>query len=411
MEQMDFDLADPSFWAQPQPQRLAAFDYLRKLDKPIFVTEQAATAKRPAKGYYAIVKHADVSEASRNAAVFSSEPGVTTPLPNPLVSFVFGESMVNMDNPRHGRLRAIVQRAFSPANMKRVEDDIKRVAKVAVDDLIANKPDDFVTSVASQVPFQVLSNMMGIPESHRTMILDRIFQTTERAQAEHAMKRFRIPGRGTFAMIELHMLVMRIAKNYRREPGEDIMSALVNTEIDGHRLGYRDLGAFFNTLLVAGIETTRNEIVHFLNLISKHPEQRQLLVSDFDKYIAGAIEETVRYEPSIFQFRRHVKQEYTLGGVDLKPGDQVALFFHSANRDETVFERANEFDITRDPNPHVGFGAGGPHVCLGKLLARNEMTYMYRELFTRVPNIRAIGDPQMLPSNFDNRILRLEFEM
>src|SRR4051812_15884264 len=120
---MDFDLADPSFWARPQPERLGAFEQLRQLDKPIFVTETPATKRHPAKGYYAIVRHEHVNEISRNAAVFSSEPGVTTPLPNPLVSFVFGESMVNMDNPRHGRLRAIVQRAFSPGNLAKVEED------------------------------------------------------------------------------------------------------------------------------------------------------------------------------------------------------------------------------------------------------------------------------------------------
>jgi cytochrome P450 len=408
---MDFDLADPAFWARPQPERLAAFEYLRQLDKPVFVTESAATAKHDAKGYYAIVRHEHVNEISRNARVFSSEPGVTTPLPNPIVSFVFGESMVNMDNPRHGRLRAIVQRAFSPGNLAKVEEDIERVAKRAAAELEVSKPDDFVTSVASQVPFQVLSNMMGIPEKHRPMILDRIFQTTERAHADHALKRIRLPGRGTLAMIELQLLVMRIAKNYRREPGNDIMSALVNTEVDGHRLGYRDLGAFFNTLLVAGIETTRNELVHFLHLLSKHPDQRELLLSDFDRYIAGAIEEVIRFEPSIFQFRRHVKEEYELGGVHLKPGDQVAIFFHSANRDEAVFSNPNAFDITRDPNPHVGFGAGGPHVCLGKLVARKEMTYLYKELYQRFPNMRSVGDPPMYASNFDNRILRLEFTL
>ena len=409
--QLDFDLADPKFWARPPQEIRDAFKHLRSLDSPIFVTETPARNGKPVQGYWAIVKFDEVAEASRNAKVFSSEPGVTTPLPNPIASWMFGESMVNMDNPRHGRLRSIVQRAFSARNMAVVEKDIERVVKIAVDDLINNKPDDFVTSLASQVPFQVLCNMMGIPEKQRANILQRIFTTTERASAEHAFKRFRIPGRGTIAMLQMHLIVAGITRQYRKNPQDDLITALVTTEIGGHRLGYRDLGAFFNTLLVAGIETTRNEIVHFLHLITKHEDQRALLLSDFDAHIDKAIEEVVRYEPSIYQFRRHVKSDYKLGGAHLKAGDQVMLFFHSANRDETVFPDADKFDITRDPNPHVGFGAGGPHTCLGKLLARSEMRQLFKELFTRAPEIRSIGTPQHLASNFDNRILKLPFEL
>lgn len=408
---LDFNLADPKFWAQSPEVIRDAFTTLRQLDRPVFVTEQPARNSQPAKGYYALVKFNDVAEASRNAKVFSSEPGVTTPLPNPIATWVFGESMVNMDNPRHGRMRNIVQRAFSARNMAAVEKDIEQVVKRNVDKFLKDRPDDFVDSLACAVPFEVMCNMIGIPQAQRKNILQRIFATTERAHAEHAFKRFRIPGRGTIAMAQMHLMVMGITRHYRRFPKDDLITALVTTEIDGHRLGYRDLGAFFNTLMVAGVETTRNEIVHFLHLMTKHEDQRELLLSDFEAHIDRAIEEVVRYEPSIYQFRRHVRANVEVGGVEMKPGDQVMLFFHSANRDETIFQDAHKFDITREPNPHVGFGAGGPHTCLGKLLARNEMKYLFRELFTRAPQIRSKGTPKFLASNFDNRIVRLEYDL
>lgn len=407
----NIDLASEEFWAQAPDVRHAAFKELRQREQAVFVTEKPATRKHPAKGYYAIVRYDDVAEVSKNAKVFSSEPGVTTPEPKKIVSWVFGDSMVNMDNPKHGRLRSIVQRAFSPKNLAKVELDIDVVAKRAVDDLIAHKPDDYIHSVAAQVPFQVLSNMMGIPHKHRSMILSRIQETTERARAAHALSNLRLPGKGTLAMAQLHLLVARVARDYKRHPGDDIMSALVNTEIDGHHLGYRDLGSFFNLLLVAGIETTRNEIVQMMWLLTKHRDQRALLHEDFEKYIAGAIEEVIRYEPSIFQFRRNVTQEYEIAGRKLVPGDKVAIFFNSANRDESVFPDADKFDITRDPNPHIGFGAGGPHTCLGKLLARREITALYRELFERVPGIHVTKTPEVMPSNFDNRFKKVEFAL
>src|SRR5262249_45744882 len=162
----------------------------------------------------------------------------------------------------------------------------------------------------------------------------------------------------------------------------------VNADVDGERLSLRELGAFFDLLLVAGNETARNALAHGLKLFTDHPEQRALLMADFDGRIGAAIEEIVRYVSPIIQFRRTLTCDDETNGQSYREGDKVVLFYLSANRDEDVFADPDVFDIRRDPNPHVGFGGPGPHLCLGANLARRELTAMFRELFTRVPGIR-----------------------
>jgi cytochrome P450 len=351
-------------------------------------------------------------EASRNAAVFSSEPGVTTPEPPRLAAILFGESMVNMDNPRHARLRRIVSRAFSPKVMADQEAHAAEIMDRIIDDLVANRADNFVTAVAAPLPFHVLCDMLGVPNEKRAWLLDRINMTTAHAEAKSALRHRLLiptPDRGAFAMLEMHVTMMRLAWERRRHPADDLLSVLVAAEADGKRLGWRDLGSFFSLLTVAGVETTRNAIAHALYLFTVFPEQRELLLSDVDKYLDTAIEEVLRFETPIIQFRRTIKQPYELHGVQLVPGDKVTLYYNSANRDEAVFERPQEFDITRDPNPHASFGGIGPHHCLGKLLARVEMRTVFREIFTRLPRIRSVGEPEKVASSFDNRIRRLEF--
>src|SRR5690606_23989435 len=205
-------------------------------------------------------------------------------------------------------------------------------------------------------------------------------------------------------LFALQRMVISLGRKRSVTPGDDLVSKLVTANIDGERLSWRELGSFFALLLVAGNETTRNTLAHGIKLLTDNPEQRELLLSDFDKYIGGAIEEMVRYVSPIMQFRRTVTQDYDLRGLHLKPGDKVVLFYGSANRDESVFPDPDRFDITRDPNPHVGFGGPGPHFCLGANLARQEIKTMFRELFTRLPGIRAVGEPELLLSNFDNSV-------
>lgn len=221
--------------------------------------------------------------------------------------------------------------------------------------------------------------------------------------------RLRDPGRGLRALARMHLMMAALGRERRRRPTDDLISALVRADVDGQGLGARSLGSFFSLLMVAGVETTRNAITHALTLLTENPEQRALLTSDFERYADGAVDEVVRHSTPIIQFRRTVRTEYELGGHLFRPGDKVVLYYASANRDEAVFTDPDTFDITRSPNPHLGYGGGGPHFCLGSHLARQEIKALFRELLSRPLALRAVGLPDLVSSNFDNRVRALRF--
>jgi cytochrome P450 len=201
-------------------------------------------------------------------------------------------------------------------------------------------------------------------------------------------------------------LVTSLAAERVQAPANDLISALATANIDGEQLTSAELASFFILLVVAGNETTRNALSHALMLFTAHPDQRALLLADLDGRLEAAVEEIVRYASPVLFMRRTLTQDYTMNGQDYRKDDKVVLFYYSANRDETVFEDPDRFDITRWPNPHVGFGGPGPHYCLGAHLARREIRVMLRELLTRVPDIAA-GEPDRLLSSFINGIKRL----
>jgi cytochrome P450 len=406
----DIDLADPRFWQRPPGERHAAFARLRRLDAPVYFPGRGASGRGAGEpGFHALVRHRDVVAASRQPEIFISGPGVTTPRPPRWVRTVFGDSMVNLDDPRHARLRAVISRAFTPRVIARTYDDVRLLAAGIVDDVIARRPDDFVTAVAAELPFQVICSMMGIPEQLRPRILRYVNRASEGAGVDGGRRGLRLPGRGLRALAGIHGLVASVGRQRRRRPADDLITALVTADVDGRRLTSRELGAFFSLLLVAGVETTRNAIAHGLALLTEHPAQRELLCGDLDRHLPGFVEEVVRYSSPIIQFRRTVARDYELHGHPLRAGEDVLLCYPSANRDEAVFADPDSFDITRSPNPHLGFGGGGPHFCLGTALARQEMAVLFRELLTRLPAIRSVGAPQLVGSNFDNRVGRLRF--
>ncbi|WP_261986856.1 cytochrome P450 [Actinomadura sp. HBU206391] len=410
----DIDLVSMDFWARPPADRLAAFARLRALDRPVFFPEPRVPLVRAGHGFYALVRHADVVTASRHAKVFSSEPAATSPEPPPWLSLVLGTPMVNMDDPRHARLRRIVSRAFSPKMLDRLREDIEATAARIADDLGAHGAHDFVTQVAARLPIHVIAAMMGVPEHLRPRVLRHIDAMTEYSGVRGSLaspRTLRLLGGNLAAIGRLHRLVARLGRERLREPAGDLVSALVNANVDGEALSMRELGSFFDLLLVAGNETTRNALAHGLKLFTDNPGQRDLLLSDYEGRAAGAIEEIVRCSSPIIQFRRTLTREHEFAGHTIAPGDKVVLFYISANRDETVFEDPDAFDITRSPNPHVGFGGPGPHLCLGAHLARMELRVMFRELFERFPGIGAVGEPEYLLSNFDNGIRRQPFTL
>jgi len=404
------DLSDNTFWGLPLADRAAAFAQLRAQGQPQFFVEPETPFSEIGPGYYALVRHADIIEASRHPDAFCSGKGATS-IPDLPVEFneYFG-SMINMDAPRHARLRRIVSKAFSPRMIAKFEDDVRSAAAKVVDDLLATGPCDFVSHVAARLPLKIICDMMGIPDDQYEMVLANTNIILSGADPEFMSEDLneavtKLLGSGA-ALAEL---VTNLATARAQEPRDDLVSALVTANIDGEQLTSAELASFFILLVVAGNETTRNALSHGLMLLTEYPDQRALLLADLENRIGGAVEEIVRYSSPVIFMRRTLTRDYAMNGQDYREGDKVILFYYSANRDESVFADPERFDITRSPNPHVGFGGPGPHFCLGSHLARREVTVMLRELLTRVPDITA-GEPDRLLSSFINGIKRLPCE-
>jgi cytochrome P450 len=401
---------DPSgmaFWGLPLADRAGAFARLRAEEYPRFYPEPVVPFGDKGPGFYALVRHADVVEASRHPEVFCSRKGATNIVDLPPDFNEYFGSMINMDDPRHARLRRIVSRAFSPRLIAKFEDDVRRVAAAIVDDLLAAGPCDFVPNVAARLPLKIICDMMGIPGHQYEMVLANsniILSGSDPEFLGHDLDEavVQILGAGQ----ALAGLVTGLAADRAQAPADDLVSALVTANIDGERLTSAELASFFILLVVAGNETTRTALSHALMLFTEFPDQRELLLADVENRIEGAVEELVRYASPVLFMRRTLTRDYTMNGQAYHQGDKVVLYYYSANRDETVFTDPGRFDITRSPNPHVGFGAAGPHFCLGAHLARRELTVMLRELLTRVPDITA-GEPDRLLSSFVNGIKRL----
>jgi cytochrome P450 len=344
--------------------------------------------------------------------VFCSGKGATSILDLPAEFNEYFGSMINMDDPRHARLRRIVSRAFTPKMIKKFEDDVQRTAAVIVDDLLAAGPGDFVQQVAARLPLKIICEMMGVSDEHYDMVLRDTNIILSGADPEFISADLdeaviQILGAGQ----ELAALVTDLAARRQEHPADDLISALANANIDGEQLTPAELASFFILLVVAGNETTRTAISHSLMLLTDFPDQRRLLLDDFEPRIGGAVEEIVRYVSPVIFMRRTLTRDYTMNGHAYRKGDKAVLMYWSANRDESVFADSDRFDISRSPNPHLGFGAAGPHFCLGAHLARREITAMLRELLHRVPDIRAAGEPDRLLSSFINGIkhLRCDF--
>jgi cytochrome P450 len=404
----DINLSDTEFWGWPLDDRRAAFAALRAGEHPPFFAEPESPFGEPGPGYYALVRHADVAEASRNPGVFSSGQGATSILDLPAEFNEYFGSMINMDDPRHSRLRRIVSRAFTPRMIKKFEGDVQDVAARIVDDLRAGGPCDFVENVAARLPLTIICQLMGIPDSSYERVLrntNLILSGMDPDLISEDMNE--AVGQILAAGADLADLVTNLAEERAGLPGDDLVTSLITANIDGEHLTSAELASFFILLVVAGNETTRNAISHSLALLTEFPAQRELLMADFEGRAATAVEEIVRYASPVIWMRRTVTQDYRMNGHDYHAGDKTILFYWSANQDDTVFADPARFDITRTPNPHVGFGGAGPHFCLGAHLARREITVMLRELLTRIPDIRAAAPPDRLLSSFINGIKHL----
>ncbi len=406
------DLSANEFWALPWQERHDAFARLRAVGRPVLFDEPENPFSAEGSGYYAFVSHADVTDASRQPELFSSARGATSVVDLPPEFNEYFGSMISMDDPRHARLRRIVSRAFTPRMIRKFEDDVQATAASIVDDLLATGPCDFVQHVSARLPLRIICQMMGIGDEHYDMVLRNTNLILSGADPEFvsedmdtAVTQLLTAGQ------ELANLVTGLAAERAEDPRDDLVSALAKANIDGEQLTPAELGSFFILLVVAGNETTRTAISHALNLLTEFPDQRAVLLADLEGRLPGAVEEIVRYATPVIWMRRSVTRDCTLNGNDYREGDKVLLLYWAANRDEAVFANPGRFDITRSPNPHVGFGAAGPHFCLGAHLARREIRVMLRELMMRVPQIRASAEPDRLLSSFINGIKHLPCDL
>ena len=404
------DLSDTEFWGWPMADRQAAFAMLRSLDHPPFY-EEPEFMGQTGPGYYALVRHADVVAASRNPEVFCSGKGAISITDLPVEFNEYFGSILNMDDPRHARVRRIVSRAFTPRMIQRFADDVAGIAAGIVHDLQARGPCDFVEHVAARLPLAIICRLMGIPDDSYAMVLRNtniILSGMDPDLISEDMDE--VVGQLLASGAELADLMARLGRERAEKPADDLVSALVTANIDGEQLTTAELSSFFILLVVAGNETTRNALSHALVLLTDFPEQRELLLADMNGRLEGAVEEIVRYASPVMFMRRTVTRDYQMNGHDYREGDKAVLFYWSANQDASVFTEPARFDITRSPNPHVGFGGPGPHFCLGAHLARREIAVMLRELLTRVPDIRAAGPPDRLLSSFINGIKHVPCE-
>ncbi|HVJ95620.1 MAG TPA: cytochrome P450, partial [Acidimicrobiia bacterium] len=393
MELSDINLLDMDRFAQGVPHEW--FTYLRA-NAPIY--------KHPepnGPGFWVITKYDDVVAVGKDGATYSSDGkrgGVVQleePAPGQPSFEGEGNLMLTMDAPEHTRYRKLVNRGFTPRQMRMLEPHIRELTAQIIDQVIEAGGCDYVVDVAAELPLQVIAEMLGVPMEDRHKLFEWSNRMIGSQDPEYLVSQEEVMN----AQVEMFMYANQLAAMRREEPRDDIITALLNAEVDGDRLSEMDFNLFFLLIAVAGNETTRNSISHGIKAFCDFPDQYQLLVEDPTRSRL-ATEEIVRWASPVMYFRRNVTKDTTLSGVDFKAGDKVAIYYISANRDEDKFDRPFEFDILRDPNEHVGFGGGGPHHCLGANLARMEIYVLLEEMAKRVPAIERVGEAEPLRSNF-----------
>jgi methyl-branched lipid omega-hydroxylase len=396
----EIKLADPAFWQRTD--RDGAFAKLRA-ERPVSWHEEFEYPGIPkGPGFWAVTRYEDVWTVSRNSETFISGKGSNIgDLPIELAEF-FG-SMINMDAPRHTKLRLLVNRGFTPRMVTKVERTIRDKARAIVAAVAERGECDFVNDIAAALPLGIICNMMGIPPADYRRVFELTNIILGVGDPEYATTIEELMAAG----MELSQYAQELGRQRLDQPRDDITSSLMRAEVDGQHLSMQEFGSFFILLVVAGNETTRNAISHGMKALSDFPDQRAKWRKHFVRVPPAAVEEIIRWATPVMHFRRTATADTVLGGQPIRAGDKVVMWYTSANRDGAVFPDPYRFDVTREPNEHVGFGGGGPHFCLGANLARREIAVMFEELFRHLPDIEITGPPDMLLSAFIHGIKRM----
>lgn len=401
----DIDLSARSFWAKSQDERDQAFAVLRR-ENPVPWSRPAESDLLPpeqnTKGFWSLTKHEDIRMASRHPEIFSSAQGITMEDFAPEMREV-AQSFIAMDAPRHAQLRGITMDAFKPKNLRRLEDWIRGHARDLISEISPRGEADFVDLVSTKLPGRIFGSFFGLPpgEVHEKTIdaAQRLLGWTdpEICAGRTGLELF------AGAVMDLHETAALLIPERRANPGDDLLTWMVQAEFDGRKMTDDELKAFFVLLAVAANDTTRHASAQAIYAFSRFPDQKALLVEDVPGRIDTAVEEVLRWASPLLHMRRTATQDVTVRGSEIKAGDKVVLWYISGNRDEDVFQDPFTFNILRNPNPHIAFGGGGPHFCLGAALARTMLRSLLTEVYTRIPDISA-PKPNFQQANFINGI-------
>jgi cytochrome P450 len=405
-------LGDLEQWMRPDREglfaRLRAERPVSFHEEPEYVDPDTGIEVMPTgPGFWAVTRFDDVMRVSRDATTFHSAPTSTiADMPVEIAEWL--GSIINMDAPRHTQLRLVVNRGFTPRRIGDLADTIREQAVAIVDRVAPLGTCDFVSEIAAALPLAIICDMLGIPATDQTRIYELTNMVLGVGDPEYVSSVEQLMAAG----MELFQYGLALGEQRLANPIDDITSTLMHAEITGedgelHQLTPSEMGSFFLLLVVAGNETTRTAITHGLHALTQHPDPKALWLADFEAVTPTAVEEIVRWATPVINFRRTATADAEVGGQAIAAGDKVVMFYNSANRDEAHFDDPYRFDLRRTPNDHVGFGAGGPHFCLGANLARLEIKVMFEELFRRLPDIEASGPPVPLQSGFINGIKRM----
>ncbi|OFJ53191.1 cytochrome P450 [Mycolicibacterium grossiae] len=349
-------------------------------------------------GYWVITKHEDVKSISRNGELWSTNrKGAVMRLPDG----VTGEQLeltkallINHDAPEHTRLRKIVSRLFTPRAVQTLEEKLAVAARSIVAAAAEKDSGNFVDDIATNLPLQAIADLIGVPEADR----QKLFGWTNSIMNTDDPDFDSDP---TTANAELMGYAYAMAEERRRHPADDIVTRLIEADVDGEAMGEVEFAFFVILLAVAGNETTRNAMTHGMNAFFDHPEQWERYKRDRP---ATAVDEIIRWATPVHCFQRTALTDVEIGGVTVREGQRVGLFYSSANFDEDVFTRPFDFDILRNPNPHLAFGGNGAHFCIGANLARMEIRLIFDEIATQLPDIAKLAEPQRLRSGWINGV-------
>jgi len=393
-------LSDRAFWSRPASERATTFAELRRVS-PVSLQPASDVGPSVGKPYWAVTRHADVQYVSRHPALFESGQGVgLADVPQELLELT--GSFIVMDAPRHTTLRRLVSAVFTPKRIARLAAAITSQAAVFVDQFVEMGRGDIVEDLATKLPFWTFCTMMGVPDEMRAdlyVAVEAQIRSLDMGAADTSSD-----GRVSAAegVMTMHRMARLLVVERRANPGDDILSALADSRVDGKPLSARELGALFVLFATAGYDTTRSVTSHGVKLFADNPEQWARLTRDAE-LVSPAVEEVIRCATPAIHFRRTATGRTRLADVDIMENEWVVLFYESANRDETVFPDPERFDVSRSPNPHVGFGGGGPHICIGAGLARVQLRALFARLSARVAAIE-VGPPVYLQSPFHHDV-------